>query len=77
MNVTNVSALIQHVEQELDTIMNLDPHKYMTILQRKGEWKWHDNINTMREMSGILVGEVSDESRVSLIGDRLANFFLG
>ena len=57
--------------------MNLDPHKYMTILQRKGEWKWHDNINTMREMSGILVGEVSNESRVGLIGDRLPNFFSG
>ena len=58
MNVSNVSALIQHVEQELDTIMNLDPHKYMAKLQRKGEWKWCDNINTMREMSGFLVGEV-------------------
>ena len=76
MNVSNISALIWHVEQEPDTIMNLDPSKYMVKLQRKGEWKWHDN-NTMREMSGCLVGEVSDESRVDLMGDRLAKFFLG
>ena len=75
MNVSNVSALIQHVEQELDTIMNLDPHKCMAKLQRKGKWKWHDNINTIREMSSFLVGEVSDESRVGLMGDRLVNFF--
>ena len=62
VNVSNVSALIRHVEQEPDAIMNLDLHKYTVKLQRKGEWKWHDNINTMREMSGFLVGEVSDES---------------
>ena len=58
-------------------IMNLDPCKYMMKLQRKDGWKWRDNINTTREMSGFLVGEVSDESRVSLMGDRLANFFWG
>ena len=57
--------------------MNLDPHKYKVKLQRKGEWKWHDNINTMKNMSGFLVGEVSDESQVSLMGDRLTNFFSG
>ena len=51
VNVSNISALIQHVEQEPDVIMNLDPHKYKAKLQRKGKWKWHDNINTMREMS--------------------------
>ena len=77
MNVSNVSALIQHVEQELDTIMNLNPHKYTAKLQRKGKWKWRDNVNTTREMSWFLVGEVSNESRVGLIGDRLGNFFQG
>ena len=77
MNVSNISALIWHVEQEPDAIMNLDLYEYMAKLQRKGKWKWHDNINTMREMSGFLVGEVSDDSGVSLMGERLANFFLG
>ena len=62
VNVSNILALIWHVEQEPDVIMNLDPHKYMAKLQRKGEWKWCDNINTTREMSGFLVREVSDES---------------
>ena len=62
MNVSNISALIWHVEQELDVIMNLDLHKYTAKLQRKGEWKWHDNVNMTREMSSFLVGEVSNES---------------
>ena len=77
VNVSNVSALIWHVEQEPDAMMNLDPRKYTVKLQRKGEWKWCDNVNTTREMSGFLVGEVSDESQVGLIGDRLGNFFSG
>ena len=77
VNVSNVSALIQHVEQELDVMMDLDLCEYTAKLQRKGEWRWRDNVNTMREMSGFLVGEVSDESRVGLIGDRLENFFSG
>ena len=29
VNVNNISALIQHVEQEPDAIMNLDPCKYI------------------------------------------------
>ena len=62
VNVSNISALICHVEQEPDMIMNLDPHKYMARLQRKGEWKWHDNVNGMKEMSGFLIREVSHES---------------
>ena len=77
MNVSNVSALIRHVEQEPDVMMNLDPRKYTAKLQRKGEWRWRDNVNIMRDMSGFLIGEVSDESRVGLIGDRLGNFFSG
>ena len=77
VNVSNISALIQHIEQEPDAIMSLDPCKYTAKLQRKGKWKWRDNINTTREMSGFLVGEVSDESQVGLIGDRLVNFFSG
>ena len=76
VNVSNISALIWHVEQELDVIKNLNPHKYMVKLQKKGEWKWCDNVNTTREMSRFLVGEASDESRVGLMGDRLAIFFL-
>ena len=62
VNVSNISALIWHIEQEPDVIINLDPCKYMAKLQRKGQWKWCDNVNTMREMSGLLVGEVSNES---------------
>ena len=52
VNVSNVSALIRHVEQELDAIMNLDPRKYTVKLQRKGEWKWCDNVNTTRKCLG-------------------------
>ena len=53
VNVSNVSALIQHVEQESNAMMNLDLCKYTAKLQRKGEWKWHDNVNTTREMSRL------------------------
>ena len=74
VNVSNIPALIWHVQQDSDMIMNLDPCKYTAKLQMKGEWKWHDNIVTMEEMSGFLVGEVSNESQVGLMGDRLANF---
>ena len=77
VNVSNVSALIWHIEQEPDAMMNLDPRKYTAKLQRKGEWRWRDNVNTTREMSRFLVGEVSDEPRVGLIGDRSGNFFSG
>ena len=72
-----LSALIWHVEQEPDVIMNLDPHKYTVKLQKKGKWKWYDNVNTTREMSGFLVGEDSDQSGVRLMDDRLVSFFSG
>ncbi|KAF8506157.1 hypothetical protein JB92DRAFT_3122394 [Gautieria morchelliformis] len=78
VNPTNVMALLKHVQQEADTFMNLDIRDYAVKLQKCGQFKWrHSTQSSNRELTGFLVGEVSEDSHIGFLGDRMSSVFTG
>ncbi|KAF8507933.1 hypothetical protein JB92DRAFT_3145204 [Gautieria morchelliformis] len=76
VNPANVMALLNHVQQEEDAFMNLDVWDYVVKLQKRGQLKWrHASLSLNRELTGFVVGEVSEDSRIGLLGDRMSSVY--
>ncbi|KAF8460564.1 hypothetical protein JB92DRAFT_3137484 [Gautieria morchelliformis] len=58
--------------------MNLDVQDYAIKLQKRGQFKWRHSKQSLNwELTGFLVGEVSEDSRIGILGDWMLSVFTG